>query len=234
MANLVKVSLTKLDSRTFNESVIINTNLIEDVYEENNITKIKYQYKGMIKRMEVSESLSALNDAIGSYVNNVRLQSLTIETIDNIKSNSTHSVSVDDVLWVDKFTATSVRMITSRAELVATISWSNLLSEANGWTSSHKLSGLAYLACRFEWKKIEDQDDADANPPIFHKKTIDTTCREFFNSKSEILDFLRRKRKTHHIFFRNIEMDRFDESEFDKPSGYTKDNYCLRLYACER
>lgn len=75
---------------------------------------------------------------------------------------------------------------------------------------------------------------ADANPPIFHKKTIDTTCREFFNSKSEILDFLRRKRKTHHIFFRNIEMDRFDESEFDKPSGYTKDNYCLRLYACER
>lgn len=74
----------------------------------------------------------------------------------------------------------------------------------------------------------------DANPPIFNKKTIDTTCREFFNSKSEILDFLRRKRKTHHIFFRTIEMDRFDESEFQKPSGYTKDNYHLCLYVCER
>ena len=74
----------------------------------------------------------------------------------------------------------------------------------------------------------------DANPPIFNKKTIDTTCHEFFNSKSEILDFLRRKRKTHHIFFRTIEMDRFDESEFQKPSGYTKDNYHLCLYVCER
>jgi len=73
-----------------------------------------------------------------------------------------------------------------------------------------------------------------ANPPIFNKKTIDTTCCEFFNSKSEILDFLRRKRKTHHIFFRTIKMDRFDESEFNKPSGYTKDNYCLILYVCER
>ena len=73
-----------------------------------------------------------------------------------------------------------------------------------------------------------------AKPPIFNKKTIDTTCCEFFNSKSEILDFLRRKRKTHHIFFRTIEMDRFDESEFNKPSGYTKDNYRLCLYVCER
>ena len=73
-----------------------------------------------------------------------------------------------------------------------------------------------------------------AKPPIFNKKTIDTTCCEFFNSKSEILDFLRRKRKTHHIFFRTIKMDRFDESEFNKPSGYTKDNYCLILYVCER
>ena len=75
---------------------------------------------------------------------------------------------------------------------------------------------------------------ADANPPIFSKKTIDTTCHEFFNSKSEILDFLRRKRKTHHIFFRTINMDRFDEIEFHKPSGYTTDNYHLSLYVCER
>tara|TARA_R110000851_G_scaffold76013_3_gene167358 strand:+ start:2983 stop:5019 length:2037 start_codon:yes stop_codon:yes gene_type:complete len=42
---------------------------------------------------------------------------------------------------------------------------SSILSESGAdWTSAHKLSGIAYLACRFEWKKIEDQDDADANP----------------------------------------------------------------------
>jgi len=41
---------------------------------------------------------------------------------------------------------------------------SSLLAEANGWDSSYKLSGLAYIACRFEWKKIDNQDDADANP----------------------------------------------------------------------
>ena len=42
--------------------------------------------------------------------------------------------------------------------------YSTLLSEANGWDNRMTLSGIAYLACRFEWKKIEDQDDADANP----------------------------------------------------------------------
>lgn len=76
--------------------------------------------------------------------------------------DSIGDVYIDDVISTDskfrdrlsfeKFTGTDNQ------------SASNLLSEANGWTSSHKLSGLAYLACRFEWKKIEDQDDADANP----------------------------------------------------------------------
>jgi len=75
---------------------------------------------------------------------------------------------------------------------------------------------------------------AYANPPIFNKKTIDTSCVGFFNSKSEILDFFRRKRKTHHIFFRTITMDRFDEIEFHKPPGYKTDNYHLSLYVCER
>lgn len=41
---------------------------------------------------------------------------------------------------------------------------SSLLQEAPNWTSNHKLSGLAYLACRFEWKKITDQASADNNP----------------------------------------------------------------------
>lgn len=41
---------------------------------------------------------------------------------------------------------------------------STILQEASGWSTNHKLSGLAYLGIRFEWKKIEDQEDADANP----------------------------------------------------------------------
>ncbi len=41
---------------------------------------------------------------------------------------------------------------------------SSLLKEAPGWTDDHRLRGLAYLACKFRWKKIEDQEDADNNP----------------------------------------------------------------------
>jgi hypothetical protein len=39
---------------------------------------------------------------------------------------------------------------------------STLLQEAPGWTSNHKLSGLAYIACKFRWKKI-DPASASAN-----------------------------------------------------------------------
>lgn len=41
---------------------------------------------------------------------------------------------------------------------------STLLKEAPNWTDDHKLSGLAYLALRFEWKKITDQASSDNNP----------------------------------------------------------------------
>jgi hypothetical protein len=41
---------------------------------------------------------------------------------------------------------------------------STLLQEAPGWTSNHKLSGLAYIACKFRWKKIESDTDANNNP----------------------------------------------------------------------
>ena len=41
---------------------------------------------------------------------------------------------------------------------------SSLLKEAPGWTDDHRLRGLAYLAVRYRWKKIEDQEDADNNP----------------------------------------------------------------------
>lgn len=41
---------------------------------------------------------------------------------------------------------------------------SSLLDAAPGWGSNHRLRGLAYLALRFRWKKIESQADADNNP----------------------------------------------------------------------
>ena len=41
---------------------------------------------------------------------------------------------------------------------------STLLQEAPNWTSNHRLRGLCYIALRFEWKKIETQEDADNNP----------------------------------------------------------------------
>jgi len=41
---------------------------------------------------------------------------------------------------------------------------SSLLDAAPGWGSNHRLRGLAYLACRFRWLKIENQEDADNNP----------------------------------------------------------------------
>jgi hypothetical protein len=41
---------------------------------------------------------------------------------------------------------------------------SSVLGQTPNWTSQHTLSGLSYIACRFEWKKIETQEDADNNP----------------------------------------------------------------------
>jgi hypothetical protein len=41
---------------------------------------------------------------------------------------------------------------------------SSLLKEAPGWTDDHKLSGLAYIACKFRWKKVENETDANNNP----------------------------------------------------------------------
>ena len=41
---------------------------------------------------------------------------------------------------------------------------STLLGGTPNWTSEHKLSGIAYLACRFQWNKITTQAEADSNP----------------------------------------------------------------------
>jgi hypothetical protein len=45
-----------------------------------------------------------------------------------------------------------------------TQSASSLLQEAPGWTSDHKLGGLAYLALRFEWAGFNTEDNPNNNP----------------------------------------------------------------------
>lgn len=41
---------------------------------------------------------------------------------------------------------------------------SSLLQEAPGWTSDHRLGGLAYLALRFEWAGFNTEDKPNNNP----------------------------------------------------------------------
>ena len=95
---------------------------------------------------------------------------------------------------------------------------SSLLQEAPNWTSDHKLSGLAYLALRFEWKKITDQASADNNPygggipnvkaviqgkKIFDAKTLTSSHSTAYASETEVftnnpvsvlLDYMRNPR----------------------------------------
>ncbi len=167
MANLIKVSIIKLDSRTFNESVLLNTNLITDVFTENSVTRINYAYKGGVRRIQVSESLSDINDAMGVYVNNVRIPSIVVETINNIKSGTSHSISVDDVLWIDKFTGSSVRLITDRDELVVSKTWQEMLDLANDL--NEQLANLG-KDDQFEMVKVA----TTSSLTLSNLKTIDT------------------------------------------------------------
>jgi hypothetical protein len=42
---------------------------------------------------------------------------------------------------------------------------STLLQESSAnWTANHRLRGVCYIACRFRWKKVETNDDANNNP----------------------------------------------------------------------
>jgi hypothetical protein len=41
---------------------------------------------------------------------------------------------------------------------------SSLLKETSGWSDSHQGKGVAYIAFRFKWFKIESNDDADDTP----------------------------------------------------------------------
>ena len=85
MANLIKVNLLKLDSRTFNEEVILNTNRIKDVYLENGSNIIIYDYQESDKKLTVQETVSDLNNAIGVYISNVRLTDLSVKSINGTR-----------------------------------------------------------------------------------------------------------------------------------------------------
>lgn len=41
---------------------------------------------------------------------------------------------------------------------------SSLLNEAPGWSSNHRLQGISYVACRFEWKGFNTTDNPNNNP----------------------------------------------------------------------
>ena len=109
---------------------------------------------------------------------------------------------------------------------------SSLLNEAPGWSDSHKLSGLSYIACRFEWKKIETQEDADNNPyrglpkinillqgkKVFdatsltasHSTTYANDTTTFTNNPvSVLLDYMRNPR-----FGKGLPNDSFDFTSF--------------------
>tara|TARA_R110002096_G_scaffold92541_3_gene209163 strand:+ start:1851 stop:3623 length:1773 start_codon:yes stop_codon:yes gene_type:complete len=71
-------------------------------------------------------------------------------------------------VWIDEVAEDDARF-SGRIEVERHLGGDNqtvstLLNGISGWDANHRLRGLAYVVCRFQWKKIEDQDDADANP----------------------------------------------------------------------
>lgn len=104
---------------------------------------------------------------------------------------------------------------------------------APGWTNLHKLSGLCHIACRFEWKEIKSQDDANNNPytggipniklVLQGKKILDATTlsgshstlydneTEVFdnNPVSVLLDYMRSSR-----YGKGLSNDAFDFASF--------------------
>ena len=142
--------------------------------------------------------------------------------------DSINEVYVDEVLSTDsRFSGRlQVQKFTGADNQTA----SSLLQEANGWTANHRLRGLAYLAVRAEWKKIEDQDDADANPfsgipkiqAVIKGKKVKSaasagsatyaneTGLAFSNNPADcLLDYLRNDR-----YGRGLENDRIDFTSF--------------------
>jgi len=110
---------------------------------------------------------------------------------------------------------------------------SSLLTEAPGWTNQHRLQGLAYLAVRLEWKKIESNEDARQNPftgiprikcIVRGKKVADAqsaggttyaneTVRYSTNPADQLLDYLRNPR-----YGKGLENSRINFASFSTSS----------------
>lgn len=88
------------------------------------------------------------------------LEKLLIDDQEVALNSYSHGVSTTPVSG-SKFNGRMlVQFFDGRDDQVA----SSILQQAPGWTSEHKLSGVAYLAFRFEWKEIKTQEDQNNNP----------------------------------------------------------------------
>ncbi len=113
---------------------------------------------------------------------------------------------------------------------------STLANEAGSWgNATRKLPGVAYMVARYEWKKIETQDDADNNPyrggipnikvDILGKKVYDVTTHNTgldlsdayadltktfsYNPVSQLLDYLMNPRYGGGLLQDDINADAF-------------------------
>ena len=77
--------------------------------------------------------------------------------IDSIETVFLDDVDILDERFKDRY---KIERFTGAANQSA----STLLKEASDWTDDHRLRGLAYVALRLEWRKIESIEDSDANP----------------------------------------------------------------------
>ncbi len=62
---------------------------------------------------------------------------------------------------------------------------SSLLKEATGWTDAHRLQGVAYVACRFEWVKAEF--DSNGNQTAFNPWSGIPTIQVVIKGKKVLL-----------------------------------------------
>jgi len=145
---------------------------------------------------------------------------------------SIDEVFIDDVLSTDKMYKGRVKIqkFTGTDSQAA----SSLLSQSPNWGSKHQLKGLAYLAIRLEWKKIESNEDARQNPfsgiprikaIVRGRKVADATSagsvaygsetvRYSTNPADHILDYLRNDR-----YGKGLANDRIDFTSFSTASS---------------
>jgi len=151
--------------------------------------------------------------------------------------DSIGEVFFDDVLATDEMYAGryEIQKFTGSDNQSA----SSLLQEAPGWSSDHRLRGIAYLAVRLEWKPIESNEDARQNPfsgiprikcIVRGKKTANASTagsvtyeNEFVgystNPADHLLDYLRNPR-----FGKGLENARINFASFATAHGKFNQN----------